>query len=287
MVRLNSRTFLWTMGVFFAALGSLMLIVPHQYASPIYATVQVALPYWGIGFVTAGWALLLAGGVILERAVVRGVLLIAASVLAAFVGVLVQANGLAAMGVYGFLILALVLVALLPSTTQAQPDVLPLMIAANHLFTGTVVMITVQQVAPIYAPLPFPVVWLGVAFLLGGVALAAAQFQRQISPGWQWLAHGLGALPMAMFFFWIAWPVRLWPALLYYGLFGAVVLVLPWVGPRMQQVVVGSLRARPSWHWPCCHWWRVWRSSPIVMNDWRRRRRCSSSVCRRLGLPPR
>ncbi|MBI3978028.1 MAG: hypothetical protein HY331_07575, partial [Chloroflexi bacterium] len=50
-------TLQWAVGTFCGMIGSLMLIAPHQFSSPIYAAIWPQLPWWGAVFLVAGVAL--------------------------------------------------------------------------------------------------------------------------------------------------------------------------------------------------------------------------------------
>src|SRR4029077_19112208 len=45
-------------GLLCATTGALMLVAPHQFATPVYAAIRPQLNLWGIGFVVAGLGLL-------------------------------------------------------------------------------------------------------------------------------------------------------------------------------------------------------------------------------------
>src|SRR5512133_2630907 len=54
-MRLSS--FRWATGVLLALIGAMMLVVPHQFASPVYAAIQPSLSLWGLAFLAIGLGL--------------------------------------------------------------------------------------------------------------------------------------------------------------------------------------------------------------------------------------
>ena len=244
MVHLNTLTFRWMMGIFCAALGALMLIVPHQYAAPGYAGVQPLLPVWGSALLVAGGGLLLAAGIFVRQQLIRGALLFAALVIGTLAVACASRNGMSEVSLYSVLAVGLVL-AVAPSSAGLRPDLFALTIAANNLLTGITLLLNgLPDQAALYGAWPFAGAALGVIFLMGGVALIVVQYWLVRSGALLGLAHGLAALPMLLFLGLIAIPMRIWPAILYYGEFGLAVLLLPWLAGRLNRVIVGSLRAR-------------------------------------------
>src|SRR5689334_16402301 len=70
---LRIHTLQWSVGIFCALLGALMLVTPHQFASAAYAAFALQLPWWGGMFVAAGAALIAVTALAPQRAVVVAV----------------------------------------------------------------------------------------------------------------------------------------------------------------------------------------------------------------------
>ena len=67
MRELRIDTLRWAIGGFCAVIGALMLVAPHQFGSPAYATLRPLLPWWGAAFLLGGTGLLLVAALDLGR----------------------------------------------------------------------------------------------------------------------------------------------------------------------------------------------------------------------------
>lgn len=56
-------TLQWAIGGFFAIVGMMMLVAPHQFNSPPYAAIRPGLPWWGTGFLVTGGAMVVVAAV--------------------------------------------------------------------------------------------------------------------------------------------------------------------------------------------------------------------------------
>src|SRR5688572_16574508 len=61
--RLRPALLRWSVSVFCALLGALMLVVPHQFAGPSFAPLRPWLTEWGVAFFAAGVALIASSAV--------------------------------------------------------------------------------------------------------------------------------------------------------------------------------------------------------------------------------
>ncbi len=242
-------TLQWVMGVFCAITGILMVVAPHQYRIPEYAALKPYLPWSGGLMILAGAALL---GVATVRA--RGAINVVAHLLGA-AALLALAGGFVESGIwtgtveYTLLALATSLAPLLasprePAQTKGRGDLFALAIGAATAINGLLFLVAPQLYSdPLYdVPRPY-LGWYGAIFLSGGLALVVTQIRPQAPRlavlASYWLVAGAFyafGLPNA--------GKAAWTGIAYFGGFGAILVLLPWLAPRLSRIDISSLRAR-------------------------------------------
>jgi HAMP domain-containing protein len=138
-----------------------------------------------------------------------------------------------------------------PVGLMRTPDVFALLMGLAAALAGlaTLAMLAVPGLAQlsgaaVYAPSRAILPWYGAAFLAGGLALLAAHLYPRSPPPARWAAHLLAAGAFLGFVGMAALPARLWTAVAYFGTFGVLLALLPWLGSRLDQLDPASLRMR-------------------------------------------
>jgi len=248
VLQLRLTTFRWSVGWFCAAIGAVMLIVPHQLGSPSFSVLR---PYFSL----MGGAALLSGlGLVGLSALGRsGIGRVAAhlacgSVLILFAYTLLRAGSLTGAPVYGTLGLGTIAAVLLPIGQQGRSgrgDLLALMLGLSALSTGLVMLLVPGQfVLSTYDQIRPYLLWFGLAYVLGGAALATVQLRPPRSIWLLWLPHAVVGLAFLAFMLLVALPSRGITGMLFYGGFGSLLLVLPLVGTRLERFDTASITVR-------------------------------------------
>jgi two-component system, OmpR family, phosphate regulon sensor histidine kinase PhoR len=241
-------TLQWAVGMFCALVGAMMLIVPHQFEAPVYTELHRHLSWWGAIFLIAG-ASLLAVAVFEPR-----LTLAFAGHLVAGVILLSLARGYAANGIWvrsvGYGILGAG-TALAPFLSRAGDDrgkaygrdLLALLLGMGMLLNGLAIFIAPDQFSGrFYDVIRFELPWYGVALTITGLLLVYLQvrpeFPRTIAPA-VYLSAG-GTLIM----FLAHTSQRGWASFSFYGWFGSLLALLPWLDPALQRLKPTSLRVR-------------------------------------------
>ena len=230
-------------GTFCLLIGTLMLIVPHQFALAAYATFVPHLARWGMLFLVAGAALVAVGFLALPR----GVYLLAHGLVGG--ALLLLAWGFVAAGavVSGLVYVVMGLGALVApwaaqrlAVSALHRDLLAIVIGALAASRGLFMLLQPAQ-ASVSSPSDYA---LAVGFLLSGSALLATQALRA-PPRWSvWLAHVAVAVVFWAFLVNVALAPPIWTAIILYGLMGVAIAALPWLGPRLRQLELRSLQVR-------------------------------------------
>src|SRR5712691_4018710 len=239
----------WAVGGFSAAIGALMLVEPFQFAAPGYAPLRPYLAWWGIGFVLAGISLLAVAALaprfrfmFLAHLWAGGMLLVLA------VGFALGASWI---GTTNNLVLGLgIVLAPLLARRRTQPvwlqgDVFSLLLGFGTALTGLVMLVLPDQFRASAYDLVRPyLAWYGLAFTGSGLLLCLSHVGRLATIG---VGRWVPVLVAAAFFAFgaaAAVPSHAWIAVAYYMGFGAVLVALSWMGPRLRRIDPRSLRTR-------------------------------------------
>jgi PAS domain S-box-containing protein len=243
----RTTTLTWATGLFCALLGALMLVAPHQFVSSAYPALRANTVAWGAAFLASGVGLLAAGALapprpwsVAAHAAAGAVLLVLAQGFGA-------AGGIAGALVYGPLGLATAAAPLLRRDVAARahaPSLLAVVLGASAVLLGVAALASPAQFGtPAYGDGRGLLPALGTALLVAGPALLFVQ-ARRAPRAVVWAAHlGFGAVYMA-FAALVAVPGRGTTGIVYYGGFGLLVAVLPWLAPRLARIDPRSLRTR-------------------------------------------
>ncbi len=239
----------WAIGGFCVVVGALMLIVPHQFSSPVFWIIRPHLPW-------AGGVYLLAGMVLLTVTALRsrppwqlaghiGV----AVVLLLHAALLFGGGAWGGWPVYLALGLGALATALLPAAPPGQPeeagDLLALLVGLCSGCNGLVMLampgqfqLSIYDQARPFLPA------LGLAFLGCGLLLAAAQLR----PHWPvWLlraAHLLQACTFLGYMLLVPLPSGGVTGIVFFGGFGMLVAALPWLRPALRGLDTRTLQLR-------------------------------------------
>ena len=214
--QLRLITFRWSVGWFCAAIGAVMLIVPHQLSSPSFSVLR---PYFSL----MGGAALLSGlSLVGISALGRcGIGRLAAhlacgSVLILFAYTLLRSGSLTGGPLYATLGLGTIAAVLLPAGrqgTSTQGDLLAFMLGLSALSTGLVMLLVPNQfVLPTYDYIRPYLRWFGLVYALGGPALVAVQLRPPRSIWLLWLPHATIGLAFLGFMLLVSLPRARSPA---------------------------------------------------------------------------
>ncbi len=248
MLYLRIGTLQWAAGIFCATTGILMLVAPHQFRIPEYATLRPYLPW-------SGWLMMAAGGAVLWGAAPDGRKAVRVlSHLLAAAAALSLAAGFVTSGIwtgvvnYAVLALALILAPLLPrqgsTETAERGDLLSVSIGVGASLIGILFLFAPDLFnAQFYAgSRPF-LEWYGVAFLVAGGLVVVSQLLFSATS----LAVKTSGLLLAIVFYGFGlpnWHQATWTGAAYYGGLGGLVALAPWIAPRLRTIDLASLRVR-------------------------------------------
>jgi signal transduction histidine kinase len=246
MSSLRTSSLHWASGLLLAIFGLLVLVAPHQFASPVYTTLQPLLALWGVAFLVVGAGLIATVTLVARRLWVVAARLGSGCMLLVLSFGFWWAGGWTGMVAYGMLGLGCLAAAGLPAQSPRRPqrDALALLIGLTNLLNGLLIIVLPGQLGAYFYDQMRPYLpWCGAAFLIGGSALLAVSV-RPRRPVWACLgAHALAALAL---WFWMAANALPWvlTGVVYSGLLGAFVGALPWLGPHLDASDPTRLRVR-------------------------------------------
>jgi HAMP domain-containing protein len=233
-------------GVFCLLLGALVLVAPHKLADPSFDLIRPMAPVLGV--------MLISGGMMLVGTSLLGVarpLFVTAHIAAATPLVTFGIGYLAASNWHGALLLlataawTLVAAALPPrSAAEGQRSINLLALSLGSIALGFGASIVFEGAADGLAPNgPLAIVWFGAIFVAGGLGVLLAQAPRLRGMAVSVTAKvvlGLIFLAHAVF---VALPAEATLGVLYLGLFGTALILLPWMR-RRTIVDASSLQAQ-------------------------------------------
>ena len=237
----------WAVGGFSATIGALMLVVPYQFMSPAYGALRAQLAWWGPGLVLGGASLIAVATLAPRfRFVLLAHLWAGSMLLALAVGFAVSGSW---SGTTNYLVLGLGIVCapLLARTRRAwlHGEVLPVVVAFGALLTGLLMLVLPAQFSgSTYEGVRPYLAWYGLAFSGSGLLACLSHTGRLLPIG---AARWVSLLVALLFFTFgaaVAVPNHIWTGIAYYWGLGGVLVVLAWLGPRLQRIDPGSLRTR-------------------------------------------
>ncbi|MBD1913959.1 MULTISPECIES: ATP-binding protein [unclassified Leptolyngbya] len=241
-------TLQWFIGIYIVVRGMLMLMLPHTLKTHVFVAIQAQLPWLGAWQVIAGVTLIMAITLLPRR-----LFLMAAHLMVAFALFQVArghflANTWTALVDFSLLGIGIAIAPLIPSSWRLslprQIDLFAFIMATRSLLDGLIVLapFNPQFEAHLYDPVRPYLLWYGIGYLVGGLALFAAYFYPKTPPWCFRCAHLIAGGVM-----W-AWTIGLgaptWNSVLYYGGLGSLLALLPWLSPWLRRVDPGSLQTQ-------------------------------------------
>lgn len=238
------------LGLFLAAVGTMMLLVPHQFASPVCSAIQPYLPAWGAAFALAGMGLLLAELLQARRAVALALHLPAAGAVATLGWGVGQAGGwvgtanLAAMSA-GIVLAPFVAAQRREGSRDLRGDWLGTVAGAGAVLSGaSILLLPGRFSSPIYdANRPY-LPLLGVLFVAGGLSLLFAALRPRLPLSIRQGAYLAGGGVLVTFCVLSSLPLRAWVGVAYYGGAGLLIALSPWLANRLRSVEPGTFSVR-------------------------------------------
>lgn len=255
MIALRVDSLRWSVGLFTALIGTMMLVVPDQFARPVYTTLQPYLTFWGTAFLLTGIGLL---AVVVARPprsiVVLAHLLVGIELLVLTYSIALTGawTGTAGFGVLG---LGTALAPFLEGSPEQPPsaavnDLFAMTLGAAMAVTGVVLLVAPGEFsATIYDPIREYLPLLGLVSLITGLGLIYVQLRSGLPPIAYWAAHLLATGALLSILVTSAIPLRAWIGITFYGGFGIEIALLPWLRTRLAGVDPTSLRVRLAFAW--------------------------------------
>ncbi|GAB4209996.1 MAG: hypothetical protein OHK0022_42140 [Roseiflexaceae bacterium] len=239
----------WAIGGFCVIVGALMLIVPHQFSSPAFRIIRPHLPWAGSMYLLAGMLLLTVTALCSRRPWQLAAHAAAGGVLLFHSALLFGSGTWSGWPPYLVLGLGTLATALVPAGPREQPgeagDLLALLVGLCSTSNGLVMLTMPEQFQLSIYDLVRPwLFWFGLAFLGCGLLLVAVQ----LWPGRSvWLRRGVHLLLACTFLGYmslVSVPNRGITGIVFYGGFGVMVAVLPWLRGVLRRVDTSTLQLR-------------------------------------------
>lgn len=239
----------WAVGVFCAATGVLMLVAPHQYPLPEYATLRPHLIWSGGLFVLAGAALMMVPARRPRRSLEVAAHLVGGSALLALAVGFIESGIWTGTVNYSVLALATTLAPHLQRPRDSrrpteEGDLFALAVGVGAAVNGLLFLALPGLFWAHFYDVPRPfLAWYGLLFLISGSALAYAQLGSRVP----WTVNLAAHLAVALSFYAFGLPNLehgTWTGAAYYGGFGLLLAFLPWLAPRLRRIELTSLKAR-------------------------------------------
>lgn len=248
-IRVNS--FRWATGNMLGLIGAMMLVVPHQFSSPVYAALQPALPLWGLAFLAIGMGVVAVAVLSPSPRIELAIHFMAGTAL------LVLAYGFAVSGAWtgtstwAVLGLASLLIPMIPRPPGKKDagvaiNLLPLVLGIGSAATGlTVLALPGQFSGPIHDSYRSLLPLFGWSFLLAGVAISLTQIRPESPVPMRISAQLLLAAVFVAYLVEVAWPLRAWTGIAYYGGMSLALLALtPWLKGKFARIDPASFSTR-------------------------------------------
>jgi diguanylate cyclase (GGDEF)-like protein/PAS domain S-box-containing protein len=240
-------TLRWLVGLFCAVIGTLMLVAPHQFAAAAYSALKPHLPLWGAFFLFGGVSLLLVAALRPRRALIVAAHVWAGLSLLSLSGGFIASSHLPGISNYAILGIGTIVVALLPRRWRDRallgPDGFATVLAVAMTVNGCYMLFLPNQyAAPIFDLVRPYLVLFGLGLVVGGSSLLAVQLRPAAPRLLAWGAYLFSAFVMLTYFTRGPLPYGSWTGSAYYGGFGMVLALLPWLGPRLHRIDSSSLR---------------------------------------------
>jgi signal transduction histidine kinase len=235
-------------GLFCAITGALMLIAPHQFLTPVYASIRPNLTVWGIGLLLAGVGLLGLIGFSPGRPIRMAVDLFSGGALLILGLGFATEGGIAGAVFYGVLGLAIAFAAFVPTAvrrpTHRSRDLHIITVGLASALIGVSMLVVPGQFGATYETIRSALPGFGLAFLGSGALLLYTQFSIASPPRIFWVADVAAAATLIAFMMQTAVPRGAWTGIVLYGASAIGLLVIPWLAPRVEQVEGTSHRIR-------------------------------------------
>ncbi|NMB88874.1 MAG: PAS domain S-box protein [Chloroflexi bacterium] len=254
MKLIRIRTLQWTVGAFCTLLGTMLLVIPHQFYMVLSHPLKYWLPVWGVLFLGAGIGLVVIAAVTTSRQVVTIFHLLAGGLLLVLAAGSYSDLEWVYSGNYVVIGLGTILAGFLPRAwvrTRSLPghvDLLAIVIGMVGVTNGVLILAFPDQfnsmVYPAYYSFYIPY---GFLFLGSGSLLIVSQFQQMDPPRLKFLQYIPPLFAGLVFFSFIAAihePYLNWPGFVFYGGFGAAIILLPWVSAKINTFSPLLLRTR-------------------------------------------
>lgn len=246
---MNGSTLRWAVGCLLVITGTMMLVVPHQFTSIAYNVIRPHLDMWGVAFLLPGICLLTVEVLAPPRFFEVISHLAAGAVLVALAYSFTLMENWPPVPNYGFLGIG---TALVPFTARTRKpsgdgcgDMLPISSGAGAAVLGFALLAMGQRfTSPVFDAFRPHMTWLGVLFLVGGASALYVQLRLTLDRRVFIAGHLLLGTALVAFCLTSAIPLRAWLGIVYYGGFGIVVAMVPWLGRVVQRIDPSSLRTR-------------------------------------------
>jgi PAS domain S-box-containing protein len=226
-----------------------MLVAPHQYDLPAYTVINTHLDWWGTALLLAGGALFAVLTLAPGRAIRAGAQFFTSGLLLGLALAFLQSAAWTGLIVSAMLGFAMAFAGVLPpprgETGSHTCDLLALTVGlAMALVGGTLPVASSHFGGSVYDPIRAWLSWFGLAFLGSGVLLLAVNLVSNCPKALRVAAHMLAALALLLFVVTTTVPARAWSGLILGVDVATLLIVLPWLRPRVTAAVTTSLRTQ-------------------------------------------
>jgi diguanylate cyclase (GGDEF)-like protein/PAS domain S-box-containing protein len=249
--RTGSATLQWLVGLFCAVIGSLMLVAPHQFTAAAYSAFEPHLSLWGAFFLLGGVSLIGVAALRPRHSLVIAAHAWAGLALISLSGGFIASSHLPGISNYAILGIGTIVVALVSDRRRAWgllgrdgfASVLGLALAVDGSY---MIFMPGQFAVPIFDLVRPYLPLFGSGLIAGGLSLLAVQLYPAVPRALAWGAYFLPAAFMLVYLTRGPLPNGSWTGTAYYGGFGVVLALLPWLGPRLRRLDPSSLRLQLS-----------------------------------------
>lgn len=251
IVRITSLQ--WATGGFLCLLGALMLVAPHQFGLPDYTAFQSDKVAWGFFLLLLGTAIFITTIVRMAREAVLTIHLIGGAVF------LLLARGFAGTdfwvwavnySVLGFFTIVVGVIHYFTigkkviQSPHSRVDIFAIFMAANQALTGLLFILSPGAFnQPRYDTIRPFFLWLGIIFLISAFAILYSQIRIRNQAS-QRIIYPLAALVFLAYLSLVSIPNHIWQGIVYYGLYGIMLGLLPWINNRINRFNPALLRTR-------------------------------------------
>jgi signal transduction histidine kinase len=249
LAALSPEILLWAMGLFCGFIGAFLLIAPHRFQTGPYEALLPHALVWGTFALASGMGMLAVAVLRPRPRLSCAVHLLVGLALLALTVSFVRVGAASGAAIYSVLAIGTLLACRLPRdrprSAPSGGDLFTFLMGIAAALAGVLIVgVPGLFQRPYYGPFAGYLKVFGLAFLVTGPLLAAAQLRRPSRR--TWAIEILGGMTYVLFGALVSVPGRLWTGVFLYVAGGAVIVCLPWVRLWLAALDTSALRAHLS-----------------------------------------